>query len=67
MRCYNWYDVYYLRIDGTEICERRLAHDEEILVYDKEEIKSIIKMLQTLCIDKYDNFTYYDVENLFED
>lgn len=29
MRCYNWYDVYYLRIDGTEICERRLAHDEE--------------------------------------
>lgn len=29
MRCYKWYDVYYLTIDGTEICERRLACDEE--------------------------------------
>lgn len=29
MRGYKWYDVYYLTRDNTEICERRIAVDEE--------------------------------------
>ena len=42
-------------------------NDEEIVVYDQDEVKMIIRLLQRLCIDYYDKFGNESVDYILED